>query len=902
MSAKSFISTILLVLLCTATVSAYEGQDLAGEYYIPIGVPVIDGVISPGEWDKALWLDLDMVYYPANGTWPPDLSNAKWAAVWSPETNLIYVVVTGTDTIHIFGDYYGELGWNKYDLMEVYVDAGNNDIETYWNPDTVREPAHQWMCGNDNNGGSWVVLPEENEHPDNNLPEEIRPLLVTSINGDVYTYELAIPPYEYIGWLTDNTMNLLQLETDMRIGLDVIMSSKGSGGSFGMLCENVWDASDDIDGDGSADEVETRDKWRYTERYLDHFLIADPNQAWRPRPQNKTTGAPSTITLEWNRGKNAASHDVYFGSDQADVNDANTANTALYPDVFQGNQLDVNEPNYPAPDDLELGKTYYWRIDEVNGPTTVKGNIWSFTIDKCLIVDEFETYPDHPDLRAVWKDYYTGTLTNNGAEVFLETVPDYVHDGNSSMRFTYRNYNTYDGNYVGSEATASIADLASASNWTASGVKALVLYFFGAPTNGQDHAYPITVDQMYVAVEDGDANVGIVKYDKEHNYDMNDIKEASWHEWNIDLADPCLADVNLADVNKVYIGFGGRKTGQSEPGAGGVTLQHDTVWFDDIRLYTTRCVAAISFAEGDFTGDCNANYDDLEVLAGDWLESDFTVPVTAPSGELIWYKFDHTGGNNKAIDSSGNGYDGTVTGYTGNWTTEGYIDGALNFNGSSTQVSVPLAALTSITTQVTIALWQYGNPVIQPKNDNLFEATRAYSNTPGIRVLNAHLPWGDDERVIWCAGNPNDVYDANVWRDCERIEKVAVEEEYEGRWNHWTFIKDCDANGGAGELKVYLNGFLWHSGYDVNVPLTGTIDKVFLIGNGFDGYYAGVVDDFRIYNYALTQEEISYLATVGTGYYPLQDREANAYEDESIDFRDFTAMGDNWLKELLWPW
>ncbi len=893
MSAKSFISTILLVLLCTATVSAYTMQDAVGEYYIPIGVPVIDGVISPGEWDKALWLDLDKVY---NGD-PLDLSNAKWAAMWSPETNLIYVVVTGTDTVHIFGDFYGDLSWNKYDLMETYVDAGNNDIEIYYvEGNGVREPAHQWMCGNDNNGGNWVVLPEENLHPDNNLPEEIRPLLATSINGNVLTYELAIPPYEWIGWLTDNTMNLLQLETDMRIGLDVIMSSKSST-KFGMLCENFWSAQDDIDGDGSADGVDTSMKWKFAERYLDHFLIADPNQAWRPRPQNKTTGAPSTITLEWNRGKNAAAHDVYFSSDQADVNDANTANTALYPGVFRGNQLDVNEPNYPVLDDLELGKTYYWRIDEVNGPTTVKGNIWSFTTTDRLIVDEFDSYVNDAALEAVWN---TGHLTNNGADLSLETVPDYVHDGNSSTIFIYRNYNTYDGNYIGSEAKADIANLEIGPDWTAGGVKALVLYFFGDPANGQEGQYyapyHITNDQMYVAVEDGSANVGVVKWP-----DMNDIQEASWHEWNIDLADPCLADVNLADVAKVYIGFGGQKTGQSEAGAGKLSGNYDTVWFDDIRLYIPRCVAAISLPEGDFTGDCFDNYDDLKVLAGDWLESDFTVAIAAPSNELIWYKFDHTAQNNKAVDSSAYGYDGTVTGYTGNWTTEGHIDGALNFNGSSTQVSVPLAALTSITTKVTIALWQYGNPVIQPKNDNLFEATRAYSNTPGIRVLNAHLPWGDDERVIWCAGNPNDVYDANVWRDCERIEKVAVEEEYEGRWNHWTFIKDCDANGGAGELKVYLNGFLWHSGYDVNVPLTGTIDKVFLIGNGADGYYAGVMDDFRIYNYALTQEEISYLATVGTGYYPLQDREANAYEDESIDFRDFTAMGDNWLKELLWP-
>ncbi|MHC4310753.1 MAG: DOMON domain-containing protein, partial [Planctomycetota bacterium] len=343
MSVKSLISTILLVLLCTATASAYTMQDAVGEYYIPIGVPVIDGVISPNEWDNAVWHDLNEVYY---GT-PEDLSNASWAALWSPDTNLIYVAVTGTDTDHIFGDYYGDLRWNGCDTAEVYIDPGNNDPEAYYFGGIfIREPAHQWICGNDNFGGSWCERPEEEVIPENPLPEEIRPTLVTSIDGNVLTYELAIPPYEWIGWNFDHERNLLPLERDMRIGLDVIMSSKST--KFAMLCEHFWQPGDDIDGDANSDGVDTSEKWKYAERYLDHSLIADPNQAWRPRPQNKTTdvapGGP--VTLKWNAGKNAAAHDVYFGTDQANVNDANTANTALYPGVFRGNQLDVNEPNY----------------------------------------------------------------------------------------------------------------------------------------------------------------------------------------------------------------------------------------------------------------------------------------------------------------------------------------------------------------------------------------------------------------------------------------------------------------------------------------------------------------------------------------------------------------------------
>ena len=104
---------------------------------------------------------------------------------------------------------------------------------------------------------------------------------------------------------------------------------------------------------------------------------------------------------------------------------------------------------------------------------------------------------------------------------------------------------------------------------------------------------------------------------------------------------------------------------------------------------------------------------------------------------------------------------------------------------------------------------------------------------------------------------------------------------------------------------MYLNGLLWDIGYDVNVPLTDTIDDEFLIGTGWDGFYAGVIDDFRIYNKVLTQDEIAYLATKGTGYYPLQDRETNFNEEgdsaEKIDFMDFARMADYWFEEQVWP-
>ena len=110
---KKLFFTILVVTALCSGARGYEGQDLFGEYAIMVGEPNIDGVISEGEWDSANWLELDQAYW---GT-ANDLTEARWAALWSPETNLIYVVIRGIDTVHVFGDgYAGSEDWNKYGI------------------------------------------------------------------------------------------------------------------------------------------------------------------------------------------------------------------------------------------------------------------------------------------------------------------------------------------------------------------------------------------------------------------------------------------------------------------------------------------------------------------------------------------------------------------------------------------------------------------------------------------------------------------------------------------------------------------------------------------------------------------------------------------------------------------
>jgi hypothetical protein len=100
-----------------------------------------------------------------------------------------------------------------------------------------------------------------------------------------------------------------------------------------------------------------------------------PELPTSPLPADATADVPPAATLSWNPGAYAASHDVYLGTDMAEVDAATPADAA-----YMGNQ---QETLYD-PEHLVLGQTYYWRVDEVNAApdnTVFKGPIWSFTVE-----------------------------------------------------------------------------------------------------------------------------------------------------------------------------------------------------------------------------------------------------------------------------------------------------------------------------------------------------------------------------------------------------------------------------------------------------------------------------------------------------------------------------------------
>lgn len=154
-------------------------------------------------------------------------------------------------------------------------------------------------------------------------------------------------------------------------------------------------------------------------------------------------------------------------------------------------------------------------------------------------------------------------------------------------------------------------------------------------------------------------------------------------------------------------------------------------------------------------------------------------------------------------------------------------------------MTLPIEVGNSISDEVTVAFWTYGEPQKLPAAINAFEAY----DDKGRRVMNAHLPW-DQGRVYWdCGIDP-------VSGSFDRIEQDAQAFQYKGQWNHWAFVK----NSKTGIMQMFLNGSLFFSGNGKSMSMRG-ITK-FVMGSGGSGSYEGMLDDIQVWNKALDSTTI----------------------------------------------
>ncbi len=249
-------------------------------------------------------------------------------------------------------------------LAELFLDAGNCIINT-------GDYLFYVVSSGTNNGtgGARNMM----DSPNINMSYDNTPVTITA-DGKKYTPSLAIT-------LSSRLFVFSQLNSDWYPELilaqnatgtmaePVIMKNRVTGGRVGIFYQ--------ISGQDNLPRGKVISEW-INNWYLP--IVGGGGQALGPvLPAEKGTDVPRDSLLGWKAGQFAGTHDVYFGLTFADVNTASRTDKKGVL-VSQG-QADLTlQPAAP----LEYGKTYYWRIDEVNKTpdnTIFKGNVWSFTVE-----------------------------------------------------------------------------------------------------------------------------------------------------------------------------------------------------------------------------------------------------------------------------------------------------------------------------------------------------------------------------------------------------------------------------------------------------------------------------------------------------------------------------------------
>jgi len=601
---------------------------------------------------------------------------------------------------------------------------------------------------------------------------------------------------------------------DTRESTDTSALSFAAGADVGI----GWRASNgDRSYEGLIDEVRLYD--RVLSAVEVRQLSLGP-KATNPSPSNGAVLADTSVLLSWTAGTSAASHNVYLGTDSNDLS-------------LVAAEQPVDSNSF-GPAAVDLGRTYYWVVDEVNDPCVWAGDLWSFAVEDYLVVDDFDDYvstsgPNEPSLLSRWSDGGT-----NGTGSAISLADEFA--GNS-MKVAYDN---------GTSPFYSEAELVYdlAEDWTAGGVKAMALDFHGDVNN--------TGQSLYVVLEDADDNSETVTLEG-----ASVLVQESWQTWNIALQDFEAGGVDATRVKKLVIGVSG---------SGGSGVVH----IDEIQLHPPRCLP--QYAVASFDGDCLTDAVDLEIVLRHWLAGDYDVVAVEPDDSRlqVHYRFDEISGN-VANDSSGKGYDGTVEPNGADaWDSDGYDGYCLAFDGNFA-VSVPDDVFAEVSEEVTISVWVHIAADVNPNTIGRAEF--------GAGPTDLNEPW---DRLTWLQDKP---------------------EDYVGQWSHYCFVKAA----GESMMRMYHNGILVAQNTEAPQPIDGAGAGPSTIGGKSDGTgsYEGKLDDFRVYDYALSHAEILYLA-LGSGaefHQPLQPvlSPVDPYQDGMITFKDVSVLGEWWLRESLWP-
>jgi pectate lyase len=216
----------------------------------------------------------------------------------------------------------------------------------------------------------------------------------------------------------------------------------------------------------------------------------------------------------------------------------------------------------------------------------------------------------------------------------------------------------------------------------------------------------------------------------------------------------------------------------------------------------------------------------------------------------------------RATDSSFFANHGVFTGFLAySKTVTGAVSKAVQFNGVNQYAKVPHNEIFDFkSNSFTIAFWLRQDPatINGPKDFSYI--------TKGSHIANLSLSRTGKHYEVYFDGGTSRVrfeVDDNI-----KVTYVTGEgsQFLTGKWMHVTAVRDSVTK----ELRLYLNGILQNIVNDLSGDISEPEDLYFASGADNLSYLPGELDDIRMYNYVIPQEEMNALVAMGPDYTSVQ--------------------------------
>jgi hypothetical protein len=266
----------------------------------------------------------------------------------------------------------------------------------------------------------------------------------------------------------------------------------------------------------------------------------------------------------------------------------------------------------------------------------------------------------------------------------------------------------------------------------------------------------------------------------------------------------------IIQVNNIYSGTQGMED------LAGLASQ----WFVENCTDTPACDGA------DLDGDNDVTILDLLVMANNWL---------ADETSHLYLKFDETSGD-IARDSSVNQRDGSLI--NGPVWSSGYLGGALDFDGTDDYVEVTGYKGITGTASRTCCAW------IKTTDTDAAILSWGDRDTSGARWVFKINSTGAI-RVSVGGGNI-----------------IGSEIVTDDTWHHVAAVLVDDGSPNSDEIRLYVDGVEDTNTTAVSQAIAeGSVNADVLVGAFSSGNYCdGLIDDVRIYDFALSEQEIQSLS------------------------------------------